>query len=251
MESHPAAGEPQTRTGSGRRSSVLRAATAALVLLGLALAGPRLAAWTSAFVGFVEGLGAVAPLVFALGYAAATVAFVPGTVLSVAAGALFGLFEGSAVVFAGATLGASLAFLLARTVARDLVARRVEASARFRAVDRAIGEQGLRIVLLLRLSPVFPFNLLNYALGLTGVSFRDNLIGCLGMLPGTVLYVYLGTLAGEAAAVVARGGPPPERGAGYYAVLLLGLAATAAVTVMVTRTARRALAEATRAEVPG
>lgn len=248
MQPPPAAAGSAARPPSGRRSSALRAGAALVALLALALVGPRLAAWTETFVSFVEGQGALAPLVFVLGYALATVAFVPGTVLSVAAGALFGLVEGSAVVFAGATLGANLAFLLARTVARDLVAERVGRSPRFEAVDRAVGEQGLRIVLLLRLSPVFPFNLLNYALGLTRVRFVDNLVGCLGMLPATVLYVYLGTLAGEAAAVVARGGPPPERGVGYYAVLLLGLAATAAVTVVVTRLARRALAEATGAE---
>ncbi len=249
MTSHSAASEATEPARRVRRSAALRAGAALLVGIALAAAGPRLAAWTTAFLHFVEGLGPLAPFVFVLGYAAATVAFVPGTVLSLAAGALFGLVEGSVVVFTGATLGASAAFALARTVARDLVSERLRSNPRFEAVDRAVGEHGLKIVLLLRLSPAFPFNLLNYALGLTRVRFRDNLLGCLGMLPGTVLYVYLGTLAGEAAAVVARGGPPPERGPGYYAVLLLGLAATAAVTVLVTRIARRALAEATHGQV--
>jgi len=98
---------------------------------------------------------------------------------------------------------------------------------------------------LLRLSPVFPFNLLNYALGLTKVRFGDYLIACIGMLPGSLLYVYYGALAGEVAALA--GGEAPEKGAGYFALLAVGLVATIAVTTVVTRSARRALDEATGA----
>ena len=113
-----------------------------------------------------------------------------------------------------------------------------------RAED-AVGAEGWKIVFLLRLSPVFPFNLLNYALGLTRVRFADYLTASVGMLPGTVLYVYSGKLLGDVTALA--GGAAVEKGAGYYAVVVLGLLATVAVTVVVTRAARRALGEATGA----
>jgi uncharacterized membrane protein YdjX (TVP38/TMEM64 family) len=157
---------------------------AALVIWQLGAQVPRLALW-------VEGLGFWGPLVFVVLYAALTVAAVPAFLLTLAAGAIFGLLKGVIVVFAAATLGASAAFLIARYAARAAVERRVAGNRRFEAVDRAIGEQGRRMVFLLRLSPVFPFNLLNYALGLTSVRFRDYLVACLGMIPGTLLYVGL------------------------------------------------------------
>jgi uncharacterized membrane protein YdjX (TVP38/TMEM64 family) len=181
--------------------------------------------------------------VFVVGYALATVAFVPGSVLTLAAGAIFGLVKGTLLVFTAATLGAIAAFLVARHVARDAVARRIEGDARFAAIDRAVELQGRRIVFLLRLSPVFPFNLLNYALGLTRVRLRDYAVASLGMLPGTLLYVYSGKVVGEVAALA--GGGEMQRGTGYYLSWGIGLAATALVTVLVTRIARRALAEAT------
>jgi uncharacterized membrane protein YdjX (TVP38/TMEM64 family) len=151
-------------------------------------------------------------------------------------------------VFVAAVLGSSLAFLVARYAARPWVERRIAANAGFAAIDRAIAQQGRRIVFLLRLSPAFPFNLLNYALGLTRVRFADALVASLGMLPGTLLYVYYGKLAGEVATLA--GGARVERGAGYYTVLGLGLAATIVVTTLVTRTARRALREATEDTQP-
>jgi uncharacterized membrane protein YdjX (TVP38/TMEM64 family) len=180
---------------------------------------------------------------FVVGYILATVAFIPGSLLTLAAGAIFGIALGTVTVFAGAVLGSAAAFLLARTVARAAIERRIEGDARFAAIDEAVARDGRRIVFLLRLSPAFPFNLMNYALGLTRVRFVDYLVASVGMLPGTLLYVYTGKLAGEVA--VAAGGAAPPRGAGYYAVLGLGLLATLAVTVLVTRTARRALTEAT------
>src|SRR5205814_2234722 len=114
--------------------------------------------------------------------------------------------------------------------------RRIAANPRFAAIDRAVGAEGRKIVFLLRLSPVFPFNLLNYALGLTRVRFADFFLASVGRLPGTVLYVYSGKLIGDVTALA--GGAPVEKGAGYYAVLVLGLAATVAVTTVVTPPAR-------------
>lgn len=218
--------------------ALLLLALAAVVVLGRSAGGyiPRFAQW-------VNGLGFWGPIVFIIGYALAAVAFVPGSVLTLAAGAIFGLLQGVVYVFIAAVLGSAAAFLVSRYLARQAIERRLAANPRFAAIDRAVGAQGRKIVFLLRLSPVFPFNLLNYGLGLTRVRFVDYLIASVGMLPGTLLYVYYGKLAGDVAALA--GGAARQKGAGYYAVLSLGLAATIVVTTVVTRTARRALKEAT------
>jgi uncharacterized membrane protein YdjX (TVP38/TMEM64 family) len=208
------------------------------VLLGLAavaalaVAGRKAGGLIPAYSTWVDGLGVWGP-----------VAFVPGSLLTLAAGAIFGLGKGTALVLIAATLGASAAFLVSRYLARDLVERRLAGNPRFAAIDRAIGTQGRKIVLLLRLSPVFPFNLLNYALGLTRVRFADYFVASIGMLPGTLLYVYYGKVAGDVARLA--GGAPVERGPEYYGVLALGLLATVVVTTLVTRTARRALEQVT------
>ena len=170
-------------------------------------------------------------------------AFAPGSILTLAAGAIFGIARGTAIVFVGATTGAALAFLVARYLARSAIEGKVAGYPRFAAIDRAIGEQGRKIVFLLRLSPIFPFNLLNYALGLTRVRFVDYVIASLGMIPGTLLYVYYGQVIGDVAAPRERG--RGGAGAGYYTVLGVGLAATIVVTTLVTRIARRALKEIT------
>lgn len=214
----------------------------ALLLLFVAV-GRRLANELPAFTQWVDGLGPLAPLVFITGYALAVVAFVPGSVLTLAGGALFGFVEGVIYVYLAAVLGSTIAFLLARHGARAAVARRIEGDARFARIDRAIGEEGRRIVFLLRLSPVFPFNLLNYALGLTRVRLRDYLVASLGMLPGTTLYVYAGKLGGDV--IAAAGGSGSGRSPAEWALLVVGLVATIVVTWRITRIARRALDEAT------
>ena len=236
-------------TTSGARGSLVRVALIAAALAALYALGRYGGSAVPAFAAWVERQGAWGAAVFVAGYAAATVAFVPGSLLTLAAGAIFGLGRGTLYVFAAATLGASLAFLVARYAARPWVERRIAGNPRFAAIDRAVGREGRRIVFLLRLSPVFPFNLLNYALGLTRVRFADYLIASIGMLPGTLLYVYYGKLAGEVASL-AGGAPAAAKGAGYYAWLALGLAATIAVTAIVARTARRALDEAALASAP-
>ncbi|MEO7137909.1 MAG: TVP38/TMEM64 family protein [Gemmatimonadales bacterium] len=160
--------------------------------------------------------------------------------LTLAAGAIFGLIKGTAVVLVAGTLGAAAAFLVARYVARGYVKRRI-GTGRLAAVDRALARKGFRLVLLLRLTPVVPYSLLNYSLGLTRVRFRDFLLGSAGMLPGTVLYVYYGMVAGEVAALA--GGQAVPHDLKYWIFVAVGLAATIAVSVLVTRTARRALQE--------
>jgi uncharacterized membrane protein YdjX (TVP38/TMEM64 family) len=221
----------------------VRIALIVLALIALLLLGRAAGGYIPQFAQWVHGLGVWGPVVFIIGYAVAAVAFVPGSLLTLAAGAIFGLAAGVLYVFIAATIGSAAAFVVARYLARNAIERRLASNAKFAAIDRAVGAQGRKIVFLLRLSPVFPFNLLNYGLGLTRVRFADYVLASVGMLPGTVLYVYYGKLAGDVAALA--GGTASEKGAGYYAVLILGLAATIAVTTVVTRTARRALREAT------
>jgi uncharacterized membrane protein YdjX (TVP38/TMEM64 family) len=208
----------------------------------LAIAGRSAIELIPRFADWVAHNGMAGVLLFVLGYIAATVAFVPGSLLTIAAGAIFGLAKGTALVFVAATLGASAAFLVSRYLARPLVERRLAGNDRFVAIDRAVGQEGRKIVFLLRLSPVFPFNLLNYALGLTKVRFRDYVLASAGMLPATLLYVYYGKILGDVARVAS--GTPIPRGPEYYVLLGIGLAATIAVTALVTRTARRALRDA-------
>jgi uncharacterized membrane protein YdjX (TVP38/TMEM64 family) len=242
------AATPPPEAGLAREAAIRRLPFGRL---GLALAGLAALVWLGRAAGayvpqfavWVEAQGVLGPLVFAVGYAVAVVAFVPGSLMTLAAGAIFGLASGTLIVFAAATLGATLAFLVSRYVARAAIERRIRGNARFAAIDRAVGEQGRRIVFLLRLSPVFPFNLLNYGLGLTQVRLVDYFVASVGMLPGTLLYVYYGKVAGDVAALA--GGASPDKGAADYAVLTRGLVATILVTALVTRTARRALQEVT------
>jgi uncharacterized membrane protein YdjX (TVP38/TMEM64 family) len=235
--------KPEPAAPGSRGRLALRVAATAAAIAVLLLLGRRLGAALPAFAAWVDGQGALGPIAFVTGYALAVVAFAPGSVLTLAAGAIFGLARGTLYVFVAATLGASLAFLVARYLARPWVERRLAAHPGFAAIDRAIAAQGRRIVFLLRLSPAFPFNLLNYALGLTRVRFADALVASLGMLPGTLLYVYYGHVGGALATAAAGGAA--RRGPADYAVLGLGLAATIAVTAIVARLARRALREAT------
>ncbi len=224
--------EPKAQ-GRGR---LLRVVIALALLLLLVGAGRQLGAELDAFRTWVKELGVLGPLVFAAVYAIAVVAAAPASLLTIAAGGIFGIGVGAVTVYLGAVVGSGAAFLVARYLAREAVARRIEKRPSFAAIDRAVGERGLKIVFLLRLSPVFPFNLLNYALGLTRVRFRDYMLGALGMIPGTFLYVYIGSLSTEVA--VASGGGAEY---GRLALQVVGGVATLVVTVLVTRIARNAL----------
>ena len=224
------------------RSFALTAVLVVVAVVALVVVGRLGGRYVPGFVAHIRSLGALGPTVYVLGYTVAIVAGVPASLLTLAAGAIFGLWAGTLWALLGATLGASAAFLVARYIARDRVEKRVAREPRFAAIDRAIANDGRRIVFLLRLSPAVPFTLLNYLLGLTKVRFADFLVGSAGMLPGTVLYVYSGKVAGDVAA--ATGGAGAARGTASYALIALGLLATIAVTVLITRIARRALKEA-------
>jgi len=187
----------------------------------------------------IRDLGPWGLVLFVVLYVAATVLFLPGWILTLGAGAVFGLARGAITVSLAATLGATAAFLVGRYLARDAVARRLATHPRFAAIDAAVAREGWKIVLLTRLSPAFPFNLLNYAFGLTRVPLRDYVLASwIGMLPGTVMYVYVGSLAGDLATL---GQGPRARTAAEWGLYGVGFLATVAVTVYVTRIARGAL----------
>jgi uncharacterized membrane protein YdjX (TVP38/TMEM64 family) len=209
------------------------------VALPLWWAGRSLAPRLLSIVAHIQNLGPAAPIAFIGIYALAVVALVPASLLTIAGGAVFGLVRGVIYGLIGATLGSTAAFLLGRYGARRLVAKRLAAMPRFVAIEQAVSARGRRIVFLLRLSPVVPFNFLNYALGLTTISVWDFVFGSLGTVPGTFVYTYAGKVTGEALALAGQAQVP--KNASYYAVLLAGLAATLAATTVVTRTARRAL----------
>ena len=198
--------------------------------------------WLLNALEWIDNLGPAGPIMFIVIYLVATVAFLPGSILTLGSGVLFGVFLGSFYVFIGATLGATAAFLVGRYLARGWVSQKIAGNKKFAAIDQAVGREGLKIVLLTRLSPVFPFNLLNYAYGLTGVSLKDYVIGSLGMIPGTIMYVYIGSLAGDLAMI--GSGEQPTNAAVQWAIRIIGFIATVAVTVYVTKVAKKALDEA-------
>jgi uncharacterized membrane protein YdjX (TVP38/TMEM64 family) len=217
----------------------------ALVALAVVLvAGREALAFLPRFSAWVQGLGSWGPLAFILGYGVSAIVLFPAVSLTLAAGALFGLAKGVLYVMLGATLGAALAFLSGRYVARRFVEHLLERHPRLVAIDRAVESQGLRLVFLLRLSPAVPYTLLNYALGLSRVRFRDYIAGSIGMLPAVTMYVYSGKVAGDLASLAS--GTAAPQGAAYYTLLGVGLASTVAVTVAITRLARKAIDEAVK-----
>ena len=192
----------------------------------------------------ISDLGAWAPLIFGIVYAIAATLLMPASALTLAGGAIFGLTVGTLTVWLAATTAAALSFLIARYVARGKVAEIASRNPKFSAIDSAIGEGGWKIVALLRLSPAVPFNLQNYLYGLTAIRFWPC-VGASGlfMLPGTFMYVYLGHLGGQGLAAAAGGGA--GKSAGQWAMLVVGLLATIAVTVYVTRLANNAIKKQT------
>jgi len=193
--------------------------------------------WLRAIQAYVKGLGAIGWIVYALVYALCCVLFVPASLLTLGAGAIFGLVEGTIVVVFGATLGAVASFLLARTVLRSRIEAMTAANPKFRALDRAIGKEGAKIVLLIRLAPVFPFTYINYGFGLTGVRTLPYTLATLfGIIPGTFAFVYLGS----SGAAAATGTTDMTRTIINITGALLALLATIFVARVATRAIRRA-----------
>ena len=243
MESDPVSeGGPQKRSKvpSGRAKLVFLALViVALVVLSQVVNVQDL---LGTAMDKIKDLGWLGYLVFGILYVAATVLFLAPTILTLGAGAVYGVVTGTILVSVSSMLGACTAFLLGRYLARETIAGKVSGNAKFKAIDDAVKKQGWKIVGLTRLSPVFPFSLLNYMYGLTPVSFRHYFFASwIGMLPGTVMYVYLGT-AGES--LVTLGAEGRQRTAGEWALLAVGLIVTIIVTLFVTRLASKALSEA-------
>ncbi|MEG3896533.1 MULTISPECIES: TVP38/TMEM64 family protein [unclassified Microcoleus] len=189
----------------------------------------------------IASLGPWGPAAFILIYIVATVLFIPGSLLTLGSGVLFGVVGGSVCVSIGSVLGATCAFLTGRYLTRDWVSKQIEGNQKFKAIDAAVASEGWKIVLLTRLSPIFPFNLLNYAFGVTQVSLKDYFFASwIGMIPGTVMYVYIGSLAGSLAALGSSG---RSRTAAEWALYGIGLLATIVLTVYATRFAKKALDE--------
>jgi uncharacterized membrane protein YdjX (TVP38/TMEM64 family) len=230
------------KTGNSKSAiGRLIALLVSVIALFLAMRFLPVQQWLKSFNDWVGQMGVVGVFIFIGVYALATVLLAPGSILTIGAGFAFGLWNGFLAVSAGATLGASLAFLIGRFIARDKVETIARRNETFREIDNAIGEEGAKLIFLLRLSPVIPFNLSNYFYGLTAVRFWPYaLASWIGMIPGTFLYVYIGT-AGRAAVLAAPGGEAIKRGWQYWTFLSVGLAATIAVTFWVTKIARSAL----------
>lgn len=195
---------------------------------------------------WIENAGPAGLIVFFILYVIATVLMVPGTILTLGAGVVFGVVKGSILVSLSSTAGAAAAFTVGRYLARERVERRIESNTTFQAMDQAVEREGWKIVGLTRLSPVFPFNLLNYAFSLTRISLRDYILASwIGMIPGTILYVYIGSLAGSLAEL-GRDRTGQARTPAEWAMYTVGLFATAAITIIITRIARRALKQRMR-----
>jgi uncharacterized membrane protein YdjX (TVP38/TMEM64 family) len=228
----------------------LKVAAVAIALAGVVALGWLLpvADWVIALADRVRGAGAAGVLLFTAAYVIATVALLPGSVLTLAAGFAYGPVVGLLVTSPASVLAATAAFLLGRTTLRGWVQRRIANAPRTQALSRAIGKDSFKLILLLRLSPVVPFTVLNYALGLSEASLgRYVLASFIGMLPGTWMYVYLGSLATTAASLsdAGRGGGPTR-----VALSGAGLAATVLAVVFVTRSARNALRRELKTEEP-
>jgi len=189
-------------------------------------------AWLQGYAAWIESMGALGVLIYSLAYAAALVVLLPAAPFTIGAGLIY-RFWGFPLALLSATLGASLAFLVSRHVVRSRVARIIAGRRTLKAVDRAVAIEGWRVVGLLRLSPLVPFNLQNYALGATSVGFWPYVAAtAVGTAPGCLLYVYLGVI----------GKVSTEAGALKWAFVAVGLLATIAVAVLVGRRAQRVLA---------
>lgn len=200
------------------------------------------------FLDWIRGLGFGGAVVLSIVYVVTTVLMAPGFILTMGAGFAFGLVWGTVIISIASTAGAACAFLVGRTVARDLVAQKLGGHPKFAAIDQAVGAEGFKIVLLIRLVPVFPYNLMNYLLSLTKVNLRDYVIASwIGMAPSTILYVYFGTAAKSIAELVSG---EHTHGPGRYILLGVGLLATVIVMVYMTKVARRAIDRYVLAETP-
>ena len=219
-----------------------------LLIFAIALA---LGAWffllqehTGVAFDWVRDKGLMGGVVAGLAYALATVLMIPGSAATLAIGAIYGPWVGLLIVSPASVLGATMAFILGRGAFRPIIEKKMQGSNKFEALQAAIAKNGLKILTLVRLSPIFPFTVINYAFGLTRISLRKYIVGSfIGMLPGTLLYVYLGSAVGDVGQLMNDGVQDSGRAASmmFYG----GLVATVVVTIIITKVAKQALADAT------
>jgi uncharacterized membrane protein YdjX (TVP38/TMEM64 family) len=233
-------------------NTAVRIAAGLTALTALVLVGREVPALLPRFTAWVASLGAWGPVAFVAGYSIAPVIFAPAFLLTIAAGAIFGFVKGVIYVMIGATIGATLAFLTGRYLARQFVEGLLRREPRLQVIDRAVERHGFRLVALLRMSPAVPYTLLNYALGLSRIKLFDYVTATIGMLPVVAMYVYSGKVAGDLASLASGAAQP--KGSAYYAMIGLGFVSTVAVTIYVTRIARQAieheLAESRASDAP-
>lgn len=213
----------------------------AVVIAGLVILGKQLNIneFLQNILQWIDSLGFWGIAIYILIYVLAAVLLLSGAVLTLGAGAIFGVVQGSIIVSLASTLAATVAFLIGRYVARGWVAKQIEHKPNFKAIDSAVADEGWKIVGLTRLSPIFPFVFLNYAFGVTQVSLKDYAIASwIGMMPGTVMYVYIGSLAKDLATL---GAGSEQATTVQWILRIVGFIATVAVTVYVTKIAKKAL----------
>lgn len=197
-------------------------------------------------INWIKEQGIIGIIAFIIIYNLATILFIPGSFLTLGGGALYGVFFGSIYVFIAATLGATLAFLIGRYFARGYISRKIRNNIAFRAIDAAICKEGFKIVFLARLSPIFPFNMLNYVFGITRVALKDYILGSIGMIPSTIMYVYLGSLAMDITHLNSQIDNSPQAQIMQWSLRLIGLIATIAVSIYIARIAKRSLLQITK-----
>lgn len=231
------AGEQQS---VGKRRVIIRLALVAVagVLFLLTLLWLKRMGVFQRVLEWLSSLGPWAPIAFFALYLVAVVLMVPASIFTMGAGALFGFVRGGAYVLAAATVASVICFIIARHFARDWVVRRLGGNSKFRAIDQAIEREGWKIVVLVRLAPVLPFSLTSYGFGITRVPLWQYLAASFAMIPGTLWYVYLGTLLGD---VTGLSKPAPVA---PWIRVLIGLTAFVALFYL-TRFVRRAIARST------
>lgn len=225
-------------TTSRRRLPIVKIALGGLVLAAIVVLFRVLPVvlWLTEFKDYVRHLGPIGYVVYTIVYAVCVVLFIPASVLTLGAGAIFGFAGGSAVVIVGATLGATMAFLLARTILRKKVEAMTASNPKFRALDRAIAREGVKIVILVRLAVVFPFTYINYGFGLTGINTLSYVLATFfGIIPATMAFVYIGYAAVTAATAASKV---------KLAVYIAGGIAALAASIFVGRIATQAIKRA-------
>ncbi|MDC7225993.1 MAG: SDR family NAD(P)-dependent oxidoreductase [Spirochaetales bacterium] len=223
----------------GSAGNIVKLIAVAVIAAGIVLLFifTDVTAMVTNLLSWIQSTGIWAPIIFFLVYILAAVLFLPGSILTLGAGFFFGVVKGTILVSVSSTAASAVAFIVGRYLFRESVNGWIKGKPRFEAVNEAIAREGWKIVGLLRLSPLLPYNLSNYFYGITKVKFRGYILASwIGMFPGTVMYVYFGKAAADLASLSGS-----ERTTLEWALFGIGLAATIAVVIIITRVAAKIL----------